>query len=123
VIGAQILSDGGFPVLRLAEEIALTHHERWDGKGYPRGLSGDQIPLAGRIVSVADTFDALVHPRPYKAAWTVEDALEEIRRETGHRYDPAVVDAMLRVVAAGLVDAVIKKVPVVEDRRPTRLAS
>jgi putative two-component system response regulator len=123
VIGAQILSDGGFPVLRLAEQIALTHHERWDGKGYPGGLSGAEIPLAGRIVAVADSFDALVHPRPYKAAWPIEEALEEIQRESGRRYDPAVVDAMMRVVAAGLADAVIEKVTAIEDRRPARLSA
>ena len=123
VIGAQILSGGGFPVLRLAEEIALTHHERWDGKGYPRGLSGIQIPLAGRIVAVADTFDALVHARPYKAAWPVEEALEEIQRESGYRYDPAVVVAMMRVVASGLADAVISNLETEEPRRRARLAS
>ena len=123
IIGAQILSDGGFPVLRLAEQIALTHHERWDGKGYPSGLSGAEIPLAGRIVAVADSFDALVHPRPYKAAWPIEEALEEIQRESGRRYDPAVVDAMMRVVAAGLADAVIEKVTAIEDRRPARLSA
>lgn len=101
IIGARILSGGAFPVLQLAEEIALTHHERWDGKGYPHQLAGDDIPLSGRIVAVADSFDALTQPRPYKAAWSIDDALAEIQVNSGRRYDPAVVDALLRVVAQG----------------------
>ena len=101
LIGAEILSGGGFPVLKLAETIALTHHERWDGTGYPRRLSGITIPLAGRIVAVADSFDALVHPRPYKPAWPVGEALAEIRCESGRKYDPAVTEALFRLVAAG----------------------
>ena len=64
-VGASILADGKFAVLQLAREIALTHHERWDGAGYPSGLAGEAIPLAGRIVAVADVFDALTHDRPY----------------------------------------------------------
>ena len=100
LIGAHILAGGRFPVIRLAEQIALTHHERWDGRGYPSRLKGENIPLAGRITSVADTFDALIHPRPYKAAWTVEDAIAEIRLASGSRYDPDVVDALVRVVAS-----------------------
>jgi len=101
IIGGRILSGGLFPVLRLAEEIALTHHERWDGKGYPHQLAGDDIPLSGRIVAVADSFDALTQPRPYKAAWPIDEAITEIQVNSGRRYDPAVVDALLRVVAQG----------------------
>jgi putative two-component system response regulator len=97
VIGARILSGGKFPLLRLAEEIALTHHERWNGEGYA-GLRGSDIPLAGRIVAVADVFDALTQQRPYKPAWTVSDAVAEIDRQRGHQFDPGVVDAFLRVV-------------------------
>jgi putative two-component system response regulator len=108
LIGAQILSGGGFPVLKLAEGIALTHHERWDGTGYPRRLAGEDIPLAGRIVAVADGFDALIHPRPYKPAWPIGEALTEIRCASGNRYDPAVVEALFRLVTAGRLDAVIK---------------
>jgi putative two-component system response regulator len=95
VIGAEILSGSLSPLLRLAEAIALTHHERWDGRGYPYGLEGEQIPLAGRIVAVADAFDALTHDRPYKPAWTIEQAVEEIARQRGRQFDGRVVDAFL----------------------------
>jgi CHASE2 domain-containing sensor protein len=97
-LGAEILAGSSSPVMRLAEEIALTHHERWDGTGYPRGLRGDAIPLSGRICAVCDVFDALLSGRPYKKPWPVEDALEEMRRERGRQFDPAVVDAFLSVV-------------------------
>ena len=96
-IGARILSGGKFPLLRLAEEIALTHHERWDGTGYA-GLNGIDIPLAGRIVAVADVFDALTQQRPYKPAWPVTDAIAEIARQRERQFDPGVVDAFLRVL-------------------------
>ena len=95
LIGARILSGGRSELLLLAEEIALTHHERWDGRGYPRGLAGEQIPEAGRIVAVADVYDALTHARPYKAAWTPEAALEEITRQAGSQFDPQVVEVAL----------------------------
>jgi putative two-component system response regulator len=97
-IGARILSGGKFPLLRLAEEIAFSHHERWDGTGY-HGLPDVTIPLAGRIVAVADVFDALIQQRPYKAAWPIADAIAEIDRQRGRQFDPAVVNAFLRVVA------------------------
>jgi putative two-component system response regulator len=84
--------------MRMAEEIALTHHERWDGGGYPRGLCGEQIPLVGRICAVCDVFDALLSPRPYKEAWSVQDALDELRRERGKHFDPAVIDAFMTLV-------------------------
>ena len=92
-IGANMLAGGWFPLLRLAEEIALTHHERWDGTGYPRGLKGEAIPLSGRIVAVADAFDALTHERPYKDARPVKQAIAELRRCAGGQFDPRVVDA------------------------------
>jgi PAS domain S-box-containing protein len=94
-IGAQMLSGGGSAELALAEEIAASHHERWDGTGYPAGLAGADIPIAGRIVAVADVFDALTHARPYKQAWTAEDALAELRRQSGQQFDPQVIDAFL----------------------------
>lgn len=97
-IGGDLLGGSGFPLLDYAAEIALTHHERWDGNGYPRGLSEDAIPLSGRIVSVADTFDALTHARPYKEAWTVDRALAELQDSRGGRYDPEVVEAFFVVV-------------------------
>jgi HD-GYP domain-containing protein (c-di-GMP phosphodiesterase class II) len=100
--GAEMLADGrGLPLLEMAERIALTHHERWDGGGYPFGLSGADIPLVGRIVAVADVFDALTHSRPYKEAWPVGDAIAEIRFQAGKQFDPAVVDAFLTVVGTG----------------------
>ena len=94
-IGARILSNGKSELLQLAEIIALTHHERWDGGGYPRGLSGEEIPLVGRILAVADVYDALTNERPYKKAWPVDEAIAEIERNAGHQFDPRVVDAML----------------------------
>jgi putative two-component system response regulator len=97
VIGAEILSGSRFPLLQLAEQIALSHHERWDGLGYPHGLARDRIPLAGRIVAVADVFDALTHDRPYKRAWTVKDALAEIEANASTQFDPCVVEALLRI--------------------------
>jgi putative two-component system response regulator len=96
-LGARILSGGRFALLQLAEQIALTHHERWDGTGY-MGLCGEAIPLAGRIVSVADVFDALISERPYKTAWTQEEALAEIRYQSGRQFDPRVVEAFLQVI-------------------------
>jgi putative two-component system response regulator len=91
-IGAGILAGSRSPVLRLAEHISLTHHERWDGRGYPTGLRGADIPLMARIVSVADVFDALTHERPYKGAWPLADAVGEIMVQAGRQFDPAVVE-------------------------------
>ncbi len=96
-IGARILSGSRFTILRLAEEIAFNHHERWDGHGY-NGISGSEIPLGGRIVAIADVFDALTQQRPYKPAWPVGDAIAEIDRQRGRQFDPALVDAFLRVI-------------------------
>ncbi|HEU4657363.1 MAG TPA: HD domain-containing phosphohydrolase, partial [Capillimicrobium sp.] len=97
-IGADILSGSSSPLVQLAETIARTHHERWDGTGYPAGLRGEEIPLAGRICAICDVFDALVSERRYKPAWTVEDALATIEAERGRHFDPAVVDAFVPVV-------------------------
>jgi HD-GYP domain-containing protein (c-di-GMP phosphodiesterase class II) len=98
-LGGGMLAGGrGLPLLEMAEEIALTHHERWDGSGYPAGLSGRAIPLVGRIVGVADVFDALTHSRPYKEAWSVAAAVTEIRDQAGRLFDPEVVDAFMRVL-------------------------
>jgi len=94
-LGARLLSSGSSPVLQMAAVIAATHHERWDGAGYPKGLSGEAIPLVGRIVAIADVFDALTHDRPYKLAWSVEDAIAEIGRGAGGQFDPRVVTAFL----------------------------
>jgi PAS domain S-box-containing protein/putative nucleotidyltransferase with HDIG domain len=93
--GAAILSDGRSEVIRLAERIARSHHERWDGRGYPGGLRGSEIPIEGRILSVADVFDALTHERPYKKAWPCSEAVAEIVKQRGQQFNPAVVDAFL----------------------------
>lgn len=97
--GAKLLAGSTSSILQLAEEIALYHHENWDGTGYTPGLAGEEIPLPGRIVSVADVFDALAHDRPYREAWSVERAAEWIEEQRGSKFDPAVVDAFLKVAA------------------------
>jgi putative two-component system response regulator len=96
-IGASILSGSGFEILRLAELIAVSHHERWDGTGYA-GWRENEIPLAGRIVSVVDVFDALTHERPYKKAWPVEEAVAEIQAQSGRQFDPRVVAAFVSML-------------------------
>ena len=96
-IGAQIMSGTSSPLFALASEMALCHHERWDGSGYPAGLAGQHIPLGARIVAVVDTFDAISHERPYKPPWPLDKALEEIRRGSGSHFDPDIVDAFLRL--------------------------
>jgi HD-GYP domain-containing protein (c-di-GMP phosphodiesterase class II) len=94
-IGARILAGSDVPLLRMSEQIALSHHEKWDGSGYPRGLHGEEIPVEGRIVALADVFDALTSRRCYKPAFTVEKALEIIREGHGKHFDPRCVDAFL----------------------------
>jgi putative two-component system response regulator len=105
-IGAKILAHGRFPVLHVARAIALSHHERWDGKGYPFGLEGESIPLVGRITAVADVFDALTHERPYKAAWPIADAVAEIERCANAQFDPQIVEAFLNLDHARLLHPV-----------------
>ena len=95
LIGARILADAGCPLLVMAEQIALSHHERWDGAGYPQGLQGEAIPLAARIVAIADVFDALTSKRPYKHAWTVDEAFALIASEAGKHFDPALAACFL----------------------------
>jgi PAS domain S-box-containing protein len=103
-IGGRILGESDFLVLRLGMEIALTHHERWDGCGYPRGLSGDEIPISGRIVAVADAFDAMSHPRPYHEALSIRDAVGEVQGRGGAQFDPEVVDAFMALDHDNLVE-------------------
>lgn len=103
-IGARILSGSQFPLLRMASQIATSHHEWWDGSGYGEGRSGEDIPISGRIVSVADVFDSLTHERPYKKAFPREEALDLIREGRGSQFDPRVVDAFLSLVDDGVVD-------------------
>ncbi|MFO7886159.1 MAG: HD domain-containing protein, partial [Desulfobacteraceae bacterium] len=94
-IGASILSDSKADVLKVAHEIALNHHEKWDGTGYPGGLQKEKTPISGRIVGIADTFDALTSKRPYKDPYPLNVALEIIRSERGTSFDPEVVDVFM----------------------------
>lgn len=94
-IGHDILARSNSPYLQLAASIALSHHERWDGSGYPHGLSGERIPIEARIVAIADTLDALTTHRPYKAPWPLEQAIQYIRDHSGSQFDPACVSAFL----------------------------
>ena len=99
-IGAEHPRRVASPLIQLAAVIARSHHERWDGTGYPDGLAGEAIPLAARICAVCDVFDALLSSRPYKAAWPLEDALAELTAQRGRHFDPALVDAFLALVPA-----------------------
>lgn len=94
-IGAEIIGEHPNGMLALARNIALTHHEKWDGSGYPKGLKGEEIPLEGRITAIADVFDALTSVRPYKKAWTEEEALDFLVQQKGKHFDPALVDLFL----------------------------
>ncbi|MFC1966508.1 HD domain-containing phosphohydrolase [Chloroflexota bacterium] len=96
-IGAEILKDADADFIKLAADIALTHHEKWTGNGYPKGLSGPEIPLAGRIVALADVFDALTSERPYKDPFPLEKTLAIIKEGQGSHFDPQVVDAFLAI--------------------------
>lgn len=97
-LGAGLLSQATSELMAMAEVIVQHHHERWDGSGYPAGLSGEAIPLPGRIVAIADVFDVLLSPRPYKHAWTLHEAIEEMRRQRGNWFDPNLLDAFLAMV-------------------------
>ncbi|SEG39328.1 HD domain-containing phosphohydrolase [Oceanospirillum linum] len=94
-MGADILEGEDSDLLTMARDIALTHHEKWDGTGYPNGLKGEEIPLVGRICAIADVFDALTSERPYKKAWSVDDALTLIRENRGTHFEPGLVDAFM----------------------------
>ncbi len=98
VIGSSILQNDSSDVMKLASSIALSHHERWDGSGYPQALAGENTPVEARIVAVSDVFDALTHNRPYRPAWTLAEALEELKRERGTHFDPAILDCFFMVV-------------------------
>jgi putative two-component system response regulator len=95
LIGAEIIGEHDSDLLRLARTVALNHHERWDGSGYPHGLAGEAIPLEGRIVTIADVFDALTSERPYKKAWPVDEARDFIRDQAGLAFDPTLVALFL----------------------------
>jgi len=95
MIGAEILGEHEWPLMHMARTVALTHHEKWDGTGYPMGLKGEAIPLVGRICALADVFDALTSDRPYKTSWSVEDALKFITDKTGTHFDPTLVEKFI----------------------------
>jgi putative two-component system response regulator len=109
LIGHAILSGGRSRILKLAAEIALTHHERWDGGGYPRGLKGEEIPLPGRIAAVADVFDALTSLRPYKRAWSMNHAFTYLAENAGTQFDARCVAAFKE--AREEVEAVMSLMP------------
>jgi putative two-component system response regulator len=114
VIGARILAGSPSELMKMAEEIAWSHHERWNGKGY-MGAHAGEIPLVGRITTVADVFDALTHARPYKEAWPVERAIDEIVSQRGEQFDPRVVDAFVAaqgaIVEAAMLDETFEARP------------
>lgn len=97
-VGSKLLESSHSPLLNFARDIALTHHERWDGSGYPNNLSGEDIPLAGRVVAIADFFDALSHDRPYRRAYQRAEVLALIQAERSRHFDPVVVDAFLQAI-------------------------
>jgi putative two-component system response regulator len=97
IIGANILKGSKIAFVRMGATIALTHHEKWDGSGYPKGLSAKQIPLAGRIVALADVFDALTSKRPYKEAFSIEKSNQIIEQGRGNHFDPDVADAFFSI--------------------------
>jgi len=95
-IGGKLLEGDDSDLLRMAQQIAISHHEKWDGSGYPNGLAGEAIPQAGRIAALADVFDALTSVRPYKKAWTIEDAVKLIKENSGKHFDPKLVEIFLQ---------------------------
>jgi putative two-component system response regulator len=104
-IGAEMLAGSAFALLEMAEQIALTHHEKWDGSGYPNGLAGEAIPIVGRIVAVADVFDALTHLRPYKPAWSTPHTIVEMESQAGRHFDPRVMQAFLSACSTAAPEA------------------
>jgi putative two-component system response regulator len=97
ILGSRLLARSDSPVLQLGESIALAHHERWDGTGYPAGLAGEAIPMAARIVAVVDAFDAITHDRPYRSACSIDEGMAQISRCSGTQFDPRVAEAFLEL--------------------------
>ena len=96
-VGADILSGDDSDLMKMAREIAITHHEKWNGEGYPNGLKGEEIPLAGRVTALADVYDALTSERPYKQAWSVEKTIDFIKQQSGLHFDPRLVKIFLEI--------------------------
>jgi putative two-component system response regulator len=117
-IGARIIGDDSAEILAMARSVALHHHERWNGDGYPRGLVGEAIPLEARIVMIADVFDALTTERPYKLAWTVEDAVRYMRAQAGILFDPKLLARFFEQLPELL--AIKQRFP---DSKPLRVGS
>lgn len=107
-IGGEILRQSRFPLLQMAREIALSHHERWDGTGYPQGLKAERIPLSGRIVAIADVFDALTHDRPYKKGWSLDETLHEMKQSSERQFDPELLKAFFRAIRGQSLQSLIK---------------
>jgi len=97
LIGAEIIGYQDSPLLQMARSVALSHHEKWDGSGYPYGLVGDAIPMEGRLVALSDVYDALTSERPYKSAWLPDDAFDFIRDQTGIHFDPKLASLFLKI--------------------------
>jgi len=116
IIGAKILAHSKSEIIQVAEEIAISHHEKWNGKGYPQGLAGEEIPLVGRIVGLADVFDALTSKRPYKEAFSLEKAVDIIKKERGQHFDPDMVDVFLDNINEIL--AIKAQIDATDDIRP-----
>ena len=95
-IGADILGGSKSPLLEMAHEIALTHHEKWDGSGYPNQLKGEEIPIASRLSTMGDVFDALTSDRPYKEAWSVTQTMEYFYKQSGKQFDPSLVKLLIK---------------------------
>lgn len=122
--GRRILAGGRSPLLRLSEEIAVSHHEKWDGTGYPAGLSGESLPLSGRAVAIADVFDALTHDRPYKSAWPLCQAVAEIEAQSARHFDPRLVEAFMTLDHASLLEPVqrlSRHATTITDRRAAKV--
>lgn len=122
-IGANILGGDDSPLMNMASDIALTHHEKWDGSGYPNALKGDDIPLVGRITALTDVFDALTSVRPYKKAWTVEDSVALIKSESGKHFDPTLVEYFLSILDDIVEIKSIHAEPLSEDEAQSSVAS
>jgi putative two-component system response regulator len=115
-LGAEMLAEGKSEIIKMAETIALYHHERWDGQGYPRGLREKQIPLVARICKVADVFDALISERPYKKPWPVKEAVNEIIIRKGTHFDPKIVSAFIKILPDLIKKFNLKEAPAEFDK-------